>query len=63
MTCTRGCCPTQAQHYRSLTFGQSQPAEHRRWDQTLDDYRKVRDGGGQPPTVDAASEYLRAVGG
>lgn len=61
--CSRGCCETQAQHYRSLVLAGSRNPVNTEWDRTLSAYRTAVDNGGDPPTVDSAPEYLKAVGG
>lgn len=58
MTCRRGCCDTQAQHYRSvfvIAKGQAKAnGRERRWARDLDAYRNLRRDGLQPPRIDGA---------
>ena len=70
MSCARGCCPTQRDHYRSLVFG-SPPAESdkfdggytKKFDADMDAYAQLRKGGVQPEKVDGSAKLLREVSG
>jgi hypothetical protein len=63
MSCSRGCCPTQRDHYKSLVFG-TPPAESdkfkggytKKFDADMDAYSRLRKDGLQPPRVDGSAE-------
>lgn len=62
MSCARGCCVTQGEHYRSLTFGgtSAQARAADRFEAALDKdrpaYKRLRDQGLQPRSVKGAAE-------
>jgi hypothetical protein len=66
LSCARGCCPTQRDHYRSLVFGVA-PAESdkfkggytRKFDADMDAYRQLRRDGVQPDRVDGPQSVIR----
>lgn len=66
MTCARGCCPTQREHYRSLVFA-TPPAESdkfrggytKHFDADMDAYVQLRRDGVQPDRVDGSAGVLR----
>lgn len=66
MPCTRGCCETQAEHYRSIAFGASATPGRRavtvekdrmeaRWHKDMPAYKRLRQDGLQPPAIDGCS--------
>lgn len=66
MACRRGCCPTQADHYRSITVSASATptrkagvgridATERQWDRDMPAYRRLRREGLQPKSIDGAA--------
>jgi hypothetical protein len=63
MSCARGCCATQRDHYKSIVFG-SAPAESdkvkggytKQFDADMDAYVRLRKDGVQPPRVDGSAE-------
>lgn len=58
MSCARGCCPSQAEHYKSLVFGVAPPENGytKRFDADMDAYVRLRKDGLQPPRVDGAAD-------
>lgn len=67
MTCTRGCCPTQRDHYRSVGFGasatpyrrpeaMSKVAMENRWQKDMPAYKRLREDGLQPPQIDGCGQ-------
>lgn len=67
MACRRGCCPTQADHYRSITVAASATptrkrtvsaidAKEKRWDRDMPAYRRLRKDGLQPKSIDGAAK-------
>lgn len=70
MPCSRGCCATQREHYKSLVFG-TPPAESdkfaggytKHFDADMNAYRELRKGGVQPEQVDGSAQLLREVSG
>lgn len=71
MPCSRGCCPTQRDHYRSIAFGASatpgrravtveKDAMEARWQKDMPAYKRLRQDGLQPPAIDGCS-VLEAV--
>jgi hypothetical protein len=68
MPCSRGCCLTQKDHYRSLVFG-TPPAESdtfsggytKHFDADMNAYKELRQGGVQPEQVDGSAALLRDV--
>lgn len=67
MACSRGCCPTQRDHYKSVAFGASATPFRRaeaagktqmegRWDKDMPAYKRLRDDGLQPPHIDGCAE-------
>jgi hypothetical protein len=63
MTCVRGCCPTQAEHYRSLSVQKPAAADRRRRDYALGAdlvaYKALRRQGFQPPRIDGSYDLTR----
>lgn len=70
MTCARGCCPTQRDHYRSVGFGASttpfrradtvsKDAMEGRWHADMPAYKRLRDEGLQPQQIDGAATLER----
>lgn len=68
MTCSRGCCPTQADHYRSITVSASATptrkvevsrveAKERQWDRDMPAYRRLRREGLQPKQIDGSAKF------
>ena len=61
--CARGCCPSQAEHYRTLTIGKGdlspETADVKKRDNQLvkdrDAYKRLRQDGVQPPSVDGSA--------
>jgi hypothetical protein len=68
MSCARGCCATQREHYKSLVFG-TPPAESdkfdggytKHFDADMNAYVELRRGGVQPERVDGLADLLRQV--
>jgi len=68
MPCSRGCCPTPRDHWRSVVIG-SAPAESdkfdggytRKFDSDMNAYAELRKGGVQPERVDGSADLLRKV--
>jgi hypothetical protein len=68
MPCSRGCCPTQRDHYKSIVFG-TPPAESdkfaggytKTFDADMDAYRQLRKDGVQPPKVDGSAGLLNKL--
>lgn len=71
MACSRGCCATQRDHYRSIRIGASalpnrranvntSEAKQARWDRDGAAYRRLRHDGLKPPSIDG-SDRLEAV--
>jgi hypothetical protein len=59
MACARGCCDTQAEHYRSLVFGSSASRQFTRtWDDDTEAYRTLRKEGLQPPRVGGSHQRM-----
>lgn len=66
MSCARGCCATQRDHYKSLVFA-SAPAESdkfpggytKKFDADMDAYRELRRDGVQPERVDGSASLMR----
>jgi hypothetical protein len=65
MSCVRGCCATQADHYRGVTFGAASDGvfEQRRRERTLDkdmsSYKALRQQGLQPKNVNGSAALAR----
>lgn len=59
MTCERGCCPSPAEHYRSLTFVNHGEGSYHVRDRQLakdrDAYKRLRQNGLQPPRIDGSA--------
>lgn len=60
MPCSRGCCPSQRDHYRSVSFGTSAEARRidereRQWARDHAAYRRLRADGLQPKSLDGAA--------
>lgn len=73
MTCARGCCETQLEHYRSVSispaatptrsgvrYAQTTQLE-KNWNKDIPAYKRLVKGGVQPDTVDGASKLEQAV--
>lgn len=62
--CRRGCCPSPAEHYRSLRFLDHGQGSYHQRDQQLtkdrDAYRRLRNEGLQPKRVDG-SHYVETM--
>jgi hypothetical protein len=59
MTCARGCCPSQALHYKSLNFTpRLHPATltEREWDKDMPAYKRLRADGIQPRDIDGCAK-------
>lgn len=65
MTCERGCCPSPAEHYRSLAFySTGDGTVHRREKQLAKDrdaYKRLREDGLQPPRLDGCDLIERVA--
>lgn len=63
MSCTRGCCPSNAEHYRSLSVQRIAAAERRRKDTALSydmaAYKALRRQGYQPPRLEGSYDLCR----
>lgn len=61
--CKRGCCSTQAEHYRGITL--SGPSEQRtavrRDEKDMDAYARLVRSGVQPKKIDGAAELERGA--
>lgn len=66
MTCARGCCPTQRDHYRSIAFGASatpfrradtvsKDAMEDRWHADMPAYKRLKADGIQPQQIDGCA--------
>jgi hypothetical protein len=55
MACARGCCDTQADHYRSLVFATTKTVDTRSFDADMDAYARLRRDGVQPPKIRGAA--------
>lgn len=66
MTCARGCCPTQRDHYRSVAFGASATPYRRadtvskdqmegRWRADMPAYQRLKADGIQPQQIDGCA--------
>jgi hypothetical protein len=59
MTCERGCCPSPAEHYRSLSFySVGEGTVHKREKQLAKDrdaYKRLRENGTQPARLDGCA--------
>lgn len=57
-SCERGCCPSQAEHYRSLTFVDHGEGSYHKRDEQLtkdrDAYKRLRSDGLQPRNIDGS---------
>lgn len=67
MPCSRGCCGTQAEHYRSIGFAPSATPtrnpeakriseKERRWNRDMDAYQRIRRQGLQPQRIDGCAQ-------
>lgn len=65
MACSRGCCPSPRDHYRSIGIAAAAlpnggagvaaiDAKQRRWDRDLPAYRELRRQGYRPPGIDGS---------
>ena len=58
MSCDRGCCPSPKEHYKSLTFTYRGEGSYHQRDRQLakdrDAYKRLRDEGLQPRSVDGS---------
>lgn len=64
MACSRGCCATQAEHYRSISFsaGPTAPTlKERRWAKDHDAYRALRRQGIQPRCIDGSHRMAQVA--
>lgn len=62
MSCARGCCERQSDHYRSIVVRPGQSAESKRESQTsrdLDAYKRMAESGSQPKTFVGAAALER----
>lgn len=62
MSCSRGCCPTQADHYRSVVVRPLPTPESKRETQTgrdLDAYKRLAESGQSPKTFVGAADLER----
>jgi hypothetical protein len=64
MSCTRGCCATPAEHYKSLVFATGPVSTQirdltRQFDADMDAYPQLRAEGIQPQRVSGSAELLR----
>lgn len=68
MACRRGCCPTQGAHYRSITVAASATptrkvevsridAKERQWDRDMPAYKRLRQDGLQPKSIDGSADF------
>jgi hypothetical protein len=66
MSCRRGCCPTSADHYRSISVAASASptrkvevtridAKEKRWGRDMPAYRRLRREGLQPKQIDGSA--------
>lgn len=59
MSCNRGCCETEAEHIRSISF-RAFPHPHtlteRQWDRDMPAYKAMRKQGLQPRDIDGCDE-------
>lgn len=62
MSCVRGCCETQAEHYRNIVVRATTCAEARQ-EKTLaadlDAYKRLRESGAKPKTFEGAATLER----
>lgn len=60
MSCVRGCCPTQGEHYRSIIINPAGPGHGTLFERQLDKdrpaYKRMRDEGLQPKSLKGAAE-------
>lgn len=63
MSCRRGCCETQAEHYKSVAiFGpSSQRDAARREDADMHAYKRLVQSGVQPKKIEGAAELERGA--
>lgn len=58
MTCARGCCPSPAEHFKSLRFLDTGQGSYHQKDRQLakdrDAYKRLRNEGLQPRSVDGS---------
>lgn len=62
MSCIRGCCATQADHYRSVVVRPTVTAKtlaEARLQRDLDAYQRMRSTGQKPPTFAGAADLER----
>lgn len=58
MACSRGCCDTQAEHYRSISMRPGPTVAsltERRWGPDMDAYKRLRMNGLQPKQIDGSA--------
>ena len=59
MPCSRGCCASPAEHYRSIKWSHG-PTQHdlteRQWSRDMPAYKSMRQQGLQPPSIDGAAD-------
>ena len=61
-TCARGCCASQAEHFRSVALARTLPDANRadrRLARDRDAYRALKDQGYQPARLDGAHDLAR----
>lgn len=67
MSCARGCCETQAEHYRSVSFSATctptvrkdtadSIAREKRWERDMPAYKRLRENGTQPKRIDGSGD-------
>jgi hypothetical protein len=60
MPCARGCCDTQAEHFKSVQLGKVEKSEQskmeKRWQKDHPAYKRLRANGLQPKHVDGSAE-------
>lgn len=63
MSCRRGCCETQAAHYRSIKlYGPSRRRTADRQEaRDMDAYKRLRESGVQPKQISGAAELERGA--
>lgn len=61
MSCVRGCCETQAAHYKSVALSGPSPRREaeRRESRDMDAYKRLRRSGVQPKSIEGSSEIER----
>lgn len=61
MTCSRGCCPSQADHYRSVVVRPLSPRGQQEKTEAADmaAYKRLRQSGEQPKAIAGSAELER----